>query len=189
MMGGAVGWAANYNSNYRWATPGPQQPLEGWGTKGVPTAPSEPSRAVEKFAHGPRCEFPWCLRCPNGRLLTRSGSACAVSVDNPLFEFDCGKIQLQKTNGHKLPAQAMMAIYGFSWFLIISISFSMDLTKFEDRQIMIDEIKAIVLKEEETAKAYEEYILENYDIPTLLELEGASYLGSSFLIKSSWPVV
>lgn len=65
--------------------------------------------------------------------------------------------------------------------ILFSISFSMDLTKFEDRQIMIAEMKGIVLKEEETAKAYEEYILENYDIPTLLELEGASYLGSSFL--------
>ena len=56
-------------------------------------------------------------------------------------------------------------------FLLINLSFALDLTNFEDRQSALQDVKTIILYEESIAKAYEEFILTNYKLPTLTEIE------------------
>ena len=57
------------------------------------------------------------------------------------------------------------------FFILINISFSFDLNNFEDRQKVLLDVKSIILYEELIAKAYEEYILTNYDIPNLNQIK------------------
>lgn len=53
----------------------------------------------------------------------------------------------------------------FILFLLINLSFALDLTNFEDRQSVLQDVKTMILYEESIARAYEEYILKNYSIP------------------------
>lgn len=50
--------------------------------------------------------------------------------------------------------------------IFFSSLFSLDLTKFDDRQTAISKVQEIIIKEEDMAKAYEAYILENYKLPS-----------------------
>lgn len=59
----------------------------------------------------------------------------------------------------------------FILFLLINLSFALDLTNFEDRQSALQDVKTIILYEESIAKAYEDFILTNYKFPTLTEIE------------------
>jgi hypothetical protein len=58
------------------------------------------------------------------------------------------------------------------FFVFINFSFSLDLNlnNFKDRQAVLLDTKILILYEESIAKAYEEYILTNYSIPTLTEI-------------------
>lgn len=69
-------------------------------------------------------------------------------------------------------------------FLSFSSLFSIDLTSFEGRAQASQDIKGLILKEEEMSKAYEEYILENYDVPTTNDLVGTSTLLESTFLDS-----
>ena len=66
-------------------------------------------------------------------------------------------------------------------FIFLSnIAFSLDLTNFEDRQKILQDIKSVILKEESIANAYEKYILDNYEIPDKIDsLYTSNYLGQS----------
>ncbi|QKJ28106.1 hypothetical protein [Aliarcobacter cibarius] len=66
-------------------------------------------------------------------------------------------------------------------FIFLSnIAFSLDLTNFEDRQKILQDIKSVILKEESIASAYEKYILDNYAIPDKIDsLYTSNYLGQS----------
>jgi hypothetical protein len=57
------------------------------------------------------------------------------------------------------------------FYIFINLSFALELTTFEDRQKVLQDIKSIILYEESIAKAYEEFILKNYAIPTLTQIE------------------
>ncbi|QKF65736.1 hypothetical protein AVENP_0156 [Arcobacter venerupis] len=58
------------------------------------------------------------------------------------------------------------------FFIFFSFSFSLELNlnNFEDRQAALRDVKTLILYEESIAKAYEEYILTNYSIPTLTQI-------------------
>jgi hypothetical protein len=58
------------------------------------------------------------------------------------------------------------------FFMFFSLSFSLELNlnNFEDRQATLRDVKTLILYEESIAKAYEEYILINYSIPTLTQI-------------------
>ena len=67
----------------------------------------------------------------------------------------------------------------FIFIFLSNIAFSLDLTNFEERQKILQDIKSVILKEESIAKAYEKYILDNYAIPTdINSLYTAKYLDS-----------
>ena len=60
----------------------------------------------------------------------------------------------------------------FLIFLFFSnISFSLDLNNFDERQEVLQSVKTIILYEESIAKAYEDYILTKYSIPTLTQVK------------------
>ena len=65
-------------------------------------------------------------------------------------------------------------------FTISSLS-SADLTNFDTRQIVLQDVKKIVQNEESIARAYEQYILDKYEIPSNIntQLYTTNYLGSS----------
>lgn len=52
------------------------------------------------------------------------------------------------------------------FFITFNFLFAYDLNNFEDRQMILQDVKTLILYEESIAKAYEEYILENYSIPS-----------------------
>lgn len=60
------------------------------------------------------------------------------------------------------------------------ICYAADLSNFDTRQDVLKDIKRIVQNEESIARAYEQYILDNYDIPSnILALYTSDYLGTS----------
>jgi hypothetical protein len=59
----------------------------------------------------------------------------------------------------------------FLFFIFINISFALEVVNFEDRQKVLQDVKSIILYEESIARAYEEYILTNYAIPTLAQIK------------------
>lgn len=76
----------------------------------------------------------------------------------------------------------MIRFFSFLVLLYSSLfSVDYDLTNFDDRQSAIKEIKKVIIKEEQIVNAYEEYILENYSVPTIANLLTNSFLGTSFL--------
>lgn len=74
-----------------------------------------------------------------------------------------------------------MIRYLFVFIILFNFAFSLDLTNFDERQIILNEIKQIIIKEEQIAKAYEEYILENYAVPNIANLLISDFLGTNFL--------
>lgn len=70
----------------------------------------------------------------------------------------------------------------FILFLLINSSFALDLTNFEDRQSALQDVKTIILYEESIAKAYEEYVLTNYKLPTLAEIK--TLIGNLTLVNN-----
>lgn len=71
-----------------------------------------------------------------------------------------------------------MRIFLFIIFLLSNI-LNAEITDFDTRQDVILKLKEMVLKEEQIATAYEEYILENYNIPADLNaITSSGYLGS-----------
>lgn len=61
-------------------------------------------------------------------------------------------------------------------------TFAVDLTTFENRQIILQKIRNIIVQEESIARAYENFLLKNLKIPILTDLTTADYLGTAFLI-------
>ena len=59
----------------------------------------------------------------------------------------------------------------FIFVFFSNISFSLDLNNFDERQEVLKSVKTIILYEESIAKAYEEYILTKYSIPTLTQVK------------------
>ena len=59
----------------------------------------------------------------------------------------------------------------FIFVFFSNISFSLDLNNFDERQKVLKSVKTIILYEESIAKAYEEYILTKYSIPTLTQVK------------------
>ena len=59
-----------------------------------------------------------------------------------------------------------MKIIAILFFITFNFLFAYDLNNFEDRQMILQDVKTLILYEESIAKAYEEYILENYSIPS-----------------------
>ncbi len=58
--------------------------------------------------------------------------------------------------------------------------FAADLSDFDERQVILQDIKKVVQNEESIVRAYEQYILDNYDISsTINPLYTSNYLGSS----------
>lgn len=70
----------------------------------------------------------------------------------------------------------------FILFLLINLSFALDLTNFEDRQSALQDVKTIILYEESIAKAYEDFILTNYKFPTLAEIK--TLIGNLTLVNN-----
>jgi len=71
------------------------------------------------------------------------------------------------------------------YLLILIISYNFlycDLNDFDTRQDTIQKIKEVVQSEESIARAYEQYILDNFNPPSsgFTSLKTASYLGTSF---------
>lgn len=54
-------------------------------------------------------------------------------------------------------------------FIVITVSFLQSET-FEERQIILKDIKNIIQYEESLARTYEQYILDNYKLPTITEI-------------------
>lgn len=74
----------------------------------------------------------------------------------------------------------------FIFLFSINFIFALDLNDFTDRQKILQDIKKVVQNEESIANAYERYILENYAIPTNINLlYTTSYLGTSASFLSS----
>lgn len=74
----------------------------------------------------------------------------------------------------------------FIFLFSINFIFALDLNDFTDRQKILQDIKKVVQNEESIAKAYERYILENYGIPTNINLlYTTNYLGTSASFLSS----
>lgn len=59
----------------------------------------------------------------------------------------------------------------FIFIFLSNISFSLDLNDFKDRQSILQDVKSIILYEESIARAYEEYILTKYTLPTITEIK------------------
>ena len=51
-------------------------------------------------------------------------------------------------------------------FLNFSFAFDLDMSKFEDRQEVLQDIRKLIVYEELVAKAYETFLIENYSLPT-----------------------
>lgn len=68
-----------------------------------------------------------------------------------------------------------------SLFLINIFSAELDLSKFEDKQVAIEDIKTLILYEEKLAVAYEKFLIDNFKKPSKTELEG---LVDSLTLKS-----
>lgn len=70
----------------------------------------------------------------------------------------------------------------FIFSIFVSFLYSLDLSDFDVRQKVLMQVKEVVLKEEQMAKAYENYILEKYALPSnSSDLETSDFLGTSFL--------
>ena len=59
----------------------------------------------------------------------------------------------------------------FIFIFLSNIGFSLDLNDFKDRQSILQDVKSIILYEESIARAYEEYILTKYTLPTITEIK------------------
>lgn len=59
----------------------------------------------------------------------------------------------------------------FIFIFLSNIAFSLDLNNFKDRQSILQDVKNIILYEESISRAYEEYILTKYDLPTITEVK------------------
>lgn len=70
----------------------------------------------------------------------------------------------------------------FLFFIFFNIfSFAEDFSTFENRQKILQKIRTVIVQEESIARAYENFLLKNYKIPTFLDLITADYLGANFL--------
>lgn len=68
----------------------------------------------------------------------------------------------------------------FILIFTINILSAADLTNFDTRQVVLQDIKKIVQNEELIARAYEKYIIDKYALPsTITDLYTINYLGSS----------
>lgn len=73
-----------------------------------------------------------------------------------------------------------MIRYIFILIFTFNIVFAVDLADFEYRQKILLDVKKVVQDEESIARAYEQYILDNYKIPVNISaLYTSSYLGLS----------
>lgn len=74
----------------------------------------------------------------------------------------------------------------FIFLFSINLIFALDLNDFDDRQKILQDIKKVVQNEESIARAYERYILENYAIPSDINLlYTTNYLGTSVAFLAS----
>ncbi|MDZ7818136.1 MAG: hypothetical protein U5K55_05775 [Aliarcobacter sp.] len=65
-------------------------------------------------------------------------------------------------------------------FYVLYGADEINLNDFEIRQTILQDIKKVVQSEESIARAYEQYILDNYEIPSLMtQLYNTNYLGTS----------
>lgn len=65
-------------------------------------------------------------------------------------------------------------------------AFAYEITDFETRQKILQDIKKVVQNEESIARAYEQYILTNYNIPSsITDLYTSDYLGTKTQFLSS----
>lgn len=64
--------------------------------------------------------------------------------------------------------------------LLSDFTFALNLNNFEDRQTILLDIKKVIQKEESIARAYEKYILDNYNIPENINaLYSTNYLSET----------
>ena len=75
----------------------------------------------------------------------------------------------------------MRSLIILSFFLVNIFCAELDLTKFENKQMVIEDLKTLILYEEKLAVAYEKFLLDNFKKPSKSELEG---LADSLTLKS-----
>ena len=75
----------------------------------------------------------------------------------------------------------MRSLIILSLFLINIFCAELDLSKFEDKQVAIEDIKTLILYEEKLAIAYEKFLLDNFKKPSKSDLEA---LVDSVTLKS-----
>jgi hypothetical protein len=68
----------------------------------------------------------------------------------------------------------------FLILILVNSFFAEEITTFDARQEALLKIRNIITQEESIARAYESYILKNYNIPILSNLITADYLGVEF---------
>lgn len=75
----------------------------------------------------------------------------------------------------------MRSLIILSLFVINIFCAELDLTKFEDKQMAIEDLKTLILYEEKLAVVYEKFLLDNFKKPSKSDLEG---LLDSLTLKS-----
>ena len=75
----------------------------------------------------------------------------------------------------------MKSLIILSFFLVNIFCAELDLTKFENKQMVIEDLKTLILYEEKLAVVYEKFLLDNFKKPSKSDLEG---LADSLTLKS-----